>query len=87
LALAIVAACASRAAIMPSAISCWMAVKIMDGDSTEILVFMTSRDKYGDNGMSDPIGGLVFKGLRKSNGKRIIVISDKDMSHHTTGYK
>ncbi|GJU88156.1 hypothetical protein Tco_1300579 [Tanacetum coccineum] len=34
-------------------------------DSTEILEFKTSRDKYGDNGMSDPIGGLVFKGLRK----------------------
>ncbi|GKC72408.1 hypothetical protein Tco_1118291, partial [Tanacetum coccineum] len=24
--------------------------------------FKTSRDRYGDNGMSDPIGGLVFKG-------------------------
>ncbi|GJU83245.1 hypothetical protein Tco_1285610 [Tanacetum coccineum] len=66
LALAIVAACASRAVAMPLAISCWMAAKVMAGvsdvdDSTEILVFKTSRDKYGDNGMSDPIGGLVFK--------------------------
>ncbi|GKE17438.1 hypothetical protein Tco_1425015, partial [Tanacetum coccineum] len=64
LALAIVAACASRAAAMPSAISCWMAAKVMAGvsdDSAEILEFKTSRDKYGDNGMSDPIGGLVFK--------------------------
>ncbi|GKC21908.1 hypothetical protein Tco_1024058 [Tanacetum coccineum] len=64
LALAIVAACASRAAAMPSAISCWMAAKVMAGvsdDSTKILEFKTSRDRYGDNGMSYPIGGLVFK--------------------------
>ncbi|GJT37007.1 hypothetical protein Tco_0936872 [Tanacetum coccineum] len=56
-------------------------------DTTEILEFKTSRDRYEDNEVSDPIGGLVFKGLRKSDGKRIIVILDKDMSHHTTGYK
>ncbi|GJU02664.1 hypothetical protein Tco_1113002 [Tanacetum coccineum] len=30
-------------------------------DTTEILEFKTSRDRYGDNGVSDPIGGLVFK--------------------------
>ncbi|GJZ40900.1 hypothetical protein Tco_0587786 [Tanacetum coccineum] len=28
-----------------------------------------------------------YKGLRKSNSKRIIVIPDKDMSHHITGYR
>ncbi|GJZ21048.1 retrovirus-related pol polyprotein from transposon TNT 1-94 [Tanacetum coccineum] len=28
----------------------------------EILEFKTSRYRYGDNGVSDPIGGLVFKG-------------------------
>ncbi|GKB08995.1 hypothetical protein Tco_0837307 [Tanacetum coccineum] len=28
----------------------------------EILEFKTSRDRYGDNEVSDPIGGLVFKG-------------------------
>ncbi|GJZ83666.1 hypothetical protein Tco_0648839 [Tanacetum coccineum] len=70
LALAIIAACASRATAMLSTISCWMAAKVMAGvldvdDSTEILEFKTSRDRYRDNGMSDPIGGLVFKGLRK----------------------
>ncbi|GJR90853.1 hypothetical protein Tco_0214864 [Tanacetum coccineum] len=28
-----------------------------------------------------------YKGLRKSDGKRIIVIPDKDISQHTTGYR
>ncbi|GKD66692.1 hypothetical protein Tco_1308800, partial [Tanacetum coccineum] len=37
--------------------------------------------------MSDLIGGLVFKGLRKLDSKRIIVIPNKDMSHHITGYR
>ncbi|GJQ97962.1 hypothetical protein Tco_0009101 [Tanacetum coccineum] len=39
--------------------------------------------------MSDLIGGFSvsrYKGLRKSDSKRIIVIPDKDMSHHITGY-
>ncbi|GJT95427.1 hypothetical protein Tco_1090945 [Tanacetum coccineum] len=31
-------------------------------DTTKILEFKTSRDRYGDNEVSDPIGGLVFKG-------------------------
>ncbi|GJS67485.1 hypothetical protein Tco_0682049 [Tanacetum coccineum] len=40
--------------------------------------------------MSDLIGGFSvsrYKGLRKSDSKRIIVIPDKDMSHHITGYR
>ncbi|GJU81887.1 hypothetical protein Tco_1284252 [Tanacetum coccineum] len=49
LALAIVASCASKATAMPSAISCWMAAK----DSTKILEFKTSKDRYKDNGMID----------------------------------
>ncbi|GJY56288.1 hypothetical protein Tco_0455403 [Tanacetum coccineum] len=68
LALVIVAACASRAAAMPSVISCWMAAKVMD--SMEILEFKTSRDKYGDNGISDSIGGLVFKASNSLNSSR-----------------
>ncbi|GJV83826.1 hypothetical protein Tco_1523724 [Tanacetum coccineum] len=68
---AMLAACASRAASMLLAISCWMAAKVMAGVSD------TSRDKCGDNGMSDLIEGLVFKGLRKSDDRRIIVIQNK----------
>ncbi|GJY25645.1 hypothetical protein Tco_0400371 [Tanacetum coccineum] len=84
LALAIVAACASKAAAMPSAISCWMAAKVMAGvsdDSTEILEFKTSRDKYGDNGMSDPIGGLVFKDSSRTGSSpsgRVDLTGDED---------
>ncbi|GJU19476.1 hypothetical protein Tco_1152818 [Tanacetum coccineum] len=54
---------------------------ITAGYNGNFLEFKTSRDRYRDNGMSDPIGGLVYKGLRKSDGKR------KDMSYHTTGYR
>ncbi|GJU19101.1 reverse transcriptase domain-containing protein [Tanacetum coccineum] len=46
-AFAIVAACASRAVATLSTTSCRM---------------KTSRDRYGDNGVSDQIRGLVFKG-------------------------
>ncbi|GJT72142.1 2-isopropylmalate synthase A-like protein [Tanacetum coccineum] len=35
-------------------------------DTMEILKFKTSRDRYGDNEVSDPIGGLVFKGFSGS---------------------
>ncbi|GJZ81864.1 hypothetical protein Tco_0646858 [Tanacetum coccineum] len=37
-------------------------------DTTESLEFKTSRDRYEDNGASDPIAGLGFKGLRNSDG-------------------
>ncbi|GJT86637.1 hypothetical protein Tco_1068354 [Tanacetum coccineum] len=45
-AFAIVEACASRMLMIQH----------------KFLEFKTSRDRYGDNGVSDPIGGLVFKG-------------------------
>ncbi|GKB58224.1 hypothetical protein Tco_0914410 [Tanacetum coccineum] len=50
-------------------------------DTTEILEFKTSRDRYRDNGVSDPIGGLVFKGGGISSGGkkyRESNISDSD---------
>ncbi|GKE36794.1 hypothetical protein Tco_1460199 [Tanacetum coccineum] len=63
---AMVTACASRAATMPLAISYWMEAKVMAGvsdvdDITKILECKTSRDRHGDNRMSDPRGGLVYK--------------------------
>ncbi|GJX57417.1 hypothetical protein Tco_0287314 [Tanacetum coccineum] len=40
----------------------------------EILEFKTSRDRYGDNGVSDPIRGLVFK----SSGGIVDLTGDED---------
>ncbi|GJS56215.1 hypothetical protein Tco_0629577 [Tanacetum coccineum] len=54
-----VVACASRVAATLSATSSRM-------DTTEILEFKTSRDSYGDNKVSDPIRGLVFKGSSRT---------------------
>ncbi|GJQ98891.1 hypothetical protein Tco_0521876 [Tanacetum coccineum] len=92
-AFAMAATCASRAAVMPSVISCQMAASVIIGapdvdDITEILEFKTSRNRYGNNRMSDSIGDLVFldtKVLRKLDGNRIIVIPDKDMSNQDIG--
>ncbi|GJZ69736.1 hypothetical protein Tco_0633286 [Tanacetum coccineum] len=50
-------------------------------DTTEILEFKTSRDRYRDNGVSDPIGGLVFKGSSGTGSLpsgRVDLIGDKD---------
>ncbi|GJZ56871.1 hypothetical protein Tco_0612365, partial [Tanacetum coccineum] len=42
-------------------------------DTTEILEFKTSKDRYGDNEVSDPIKGLVFKGTGSlPNGRGMI---------------
>ncbi|GJX43629.1 hypothetical protein Tco_0260305 [Tanacetum coccineum] len=57
---AMVAACASRKKIGKQATTLSTLVGGI-ADTTEILEFKTSRDRYGDNGVSDPIGGLVFK--------------------------
>nr|GEZ17927.1 hypothetical protein [Tanacetum cinerariifolium] len=43
-------------------------------DTTNILEFNTSKDRYGDNGMSDLIGGLVTK----SGGDVVDVTDDED---------
>ncbi|GJR58235.1 hypothetical protein Tco_1500397 [Tanacetum coccineum] len=59
-------------------------------DVTKILEFKASRDRHGDNKIRDSIRGVV----RKLNGKRIIVILDKDATgyrtpnwyYETTGY-
>ncbi|GJU32473.1 hypothetical protein Tco_1176062 [Tanacetum coccineum] len=58
--LAMLAACASRKKIGKQATTLSTLVGGI-ADTTEILEFKTSRDRYGDNGVSDPIGGLVFK--------------------------
>ncbi|GKA03553.1 hypothetical protein Tco_0676334, partial [Tanacetum coccineum] len=51
----------------------------VENDITKILEFKTSKDRYRDNGVSDPIGGLVFLST-KFGGGIIDLTGDEDLT-------
>nr|GEZ55309.1 hypothetical protein [Tanacetum cinerariifolium] len=60
-----------------------MIIRVVVVDTMEILEFKTSKNRYGDNKMSDSIGGLVFLVTnvgenRMSSGGVIDLIGDED---------
>nr|GEY00342.1 hypothetical protein [Tanacetum cinerariifolium] len=71
---AMAAAYASRAATTPSVISCRMVASVIAGlQMVQRKEFKTSRDRHGNNGMSDPTRVLVSLGKKTSMSKRYLV--------------